>query len=353
MQLAEIRKQIDETDDGIIELLRRRAQLAIEVGHIKRGKGAPIYDPAREAALFRRLTDRPLSPLSAETIRAIYAEIVSACRGLEAVPKVAYLGPEHTFTHQAALRQFGAKCDYIPCRSFNEVFDVVERKGANFGVVAIENSMSGVIPETLDRFAGTELQICADLYLPVRHFLLSKVNLDEIETLHSKPEPFAQCRIWLREHLPNAQIVHEPSTTAAAQAAAERPNAAAIASEAAARAYGLKIIADNIQDTVSNRTRFFVIGSDPAAPTGRDKTSALFATRHKSGALHDALMPFHTHGINLTLIQSRPMHGRLWEYVFFVDFEGHVSDEHVAAAIVDLREACSLVKVLGSYPAAE
>ena len=213
--------------------------------------------------------------------------------------------------------------------------------------------MSGVIPETLDGFADTSLQICADLYLPIRHYLLSKSVLADISVVYSKPEPFAQCRNWLRAHLPNARLVNESSTTAAAQAAAEQPGTAAIASESAARAYGLGILAENIQDTAGNRTRFFVIGPNHASRTGRDKTTLLFSTKHQAGALHDALMPFREHAINLTMIQSRPMRGRLWEYVFFVDCDGHISDEQVQAALADLRAACAFVKVLGSYPAAE
>jgi len=353
MELDESRDEIDALDEQLLELLAKRAGLAKQIGQHKRQQGQPAYDPSREAQILRRLTTQDTSPLPAEAVRAIYQEILSASRALQEPLRVAFLGPEHTFSHLAARQQFGVQAEFVPAAGITDIFTSVERGNCNLGVVPIENSTGGVVPETLDCFLDTSLTICNELYVPIHLYLVANCELDEVTTLYTNPQPLAQCRVWLRENLPRVTIQPTASTAGAAQAAADDPTGAALAPGPAAQAYGLEVLAAAIEDTPNNRTRFFVVSPQMAAPTGRDKTSIVFSTAHHAGALHQALGPLAMHGINMTFIQSRPARGRLWEYVFFVDFEGHHSDEEIQKALQELQEHCPLLKMLGSYPAAE
>ncbi len=351
MSLDELRRRIDEIDDRILELLVERARLAARVGALKEANDTPVYAPDREAALLRRLSGGDVAPLDAEAVEAVFREIISACRGLQRVPAVAFLGPEHTFTHLAARKRFGHRARFVPAGSIVEVFDAVERGNADFGVVPIQNSTEGVVGTTLDSLLETPLHICAEVYVQVNHYLAAAGSLAEVTRVYSHPQVLGQCRRWLHANLPGVEQVATSSSSAAAEAAAADPSIAAICTREAAQAYGLTVLAEKIEDVADNRTRFFVIGDLNVPATGSDKTSLVFSTPHRAGTLHAALGAFAEHGINLTLIESRPARGRLWEYVFFVDFEGHQHDPGPAAALDRLRDFCPLLKILGSYPA--
>lgn len=350
MSLDELRDRIDRTDEQILDLLLERARIAQEIGRIKADKERPAHAPAREAELLAALLSRDLSPLDAEAVAGVFREMISACRALQTPLTVAYLGPEHTFTHAAAQKHFGRSCEFLSQPSIPDVFAAVEHARADLGVIPIQNSTEGVVGATLDCLLDTSLRICAEIYVPVHHYLVARCALDEIRAVISHPQVLAQCRRWLRESLPGTEQIPTSSTSAAAQAAANQEGLAAISPLEAAEAHGLSVLAENIEDLPNNRTRFFVIGDLDPPPTGSDKTSVVFSTPHRAGALHQALAAFAQHGINLTLIQSRPARGKLWEYVFFVDFEGHADDESPARALAELRDYCALLKALGSYP---
>ncbi len=353
MHLDDLRAVIDDLDAKLLDLLRQRAEVVRQIGQCKSEEGRAVLDAAREEVVLRRAAEADAGPLEAQALRAIFAEIISACRALEEPITVAYLGPAYTFTHLAARRRFGSQAAYLDCASVHDVFDAVERGRAGVGVVPIENSLGGAVPETLDHFVTTDLSIIGELYQPIEQCLLANCPLEEITKLQSHPQAYAQCRHWLRENLPGAEIVNQSSTTIAARQAAAEPGSAALGPAEAAEPYGLRVVARAIQDYPDNRTRFFIIGRGAASPTGRDKTSLLFATQHRAGALHEAMTPFRVYGVNMTMIQSRPVPGRLWQYVFFVDVEGHATDSHVARALEDLRATTSNLTVLGSYAAAE
>lgn len=351
MSLDELRRQIDDIDRRIVDLLVQRAEVATRVGELKAGNDTPVYAPEREARLVRRLVDRDLGPLTSESVKAVFGEIVSACRGLQRLPRVGFLGPEHTFSHLAARKRFGHRADVSAQASIPDVFDAVERSQADFGVVPIQNSTEGVVTRTLDCLLETPLEICAEVYVQINHFLATAGSIDEVREVHSHPQVLAQCRRWLRETLPAAEQVSTSSSAAGATAAAADPAVAAICTREAAGNAGLSVLAEHIEDKADNRTRFFVVGDLQVPRTEEDKTSLVFSTPHRAGTLHRAIGAFARHDINLTLIQSRPARARLWEYVFFVDFEGHRDDAGPTAAIGELREWCPLLKVLGSYPA--
>ncbi len=351
MSLDELRRQIDEIDAELVRLLVERGRVAQRVGELKADADAPVYAPNREAELLQRLLDQNLAPLAPEDVEAVFREIISACRGLQRLPRVAYLGPEHTFTHLAARKRFGHRAQFQPRQSIDDIFDSVQREQTDFGVVPIQNSTEGVVGQTLDCLLETPLQICAEEYVQIHHYLAANCAMDDIRRVMSHPQVLAQCRIWLREHLPGVEQVAMSSSAAAARAVADAPATAAICTRPAAEAVGLDILAEQIEDMPDNYTRFFVIGDIEVGPTGRDKTSVVFSTPHRAGALHRALGAFADHDINLTLIQSRPARARLWEYVFFVDFECHRDDPGPRQALDELRGWCPLVKVLGSYPA--
>ena len=349
--IGELRKKIDAIDDSILEILNKRAELVKEVGKVKVHGKSEFYVPNREKEIYERLTRNNKGPFSNESIRAIFREIISASLSLEHPLKIAFFGPQATYTHLAAIKQFGLSADLIPVKSISDVFDEVERGEANYGVVPIENSTEGIVTHTLDVFADSSLQIVAEVVLEISHCLMSKSGrMEDIKKVYSHPQPIAQCRNWLAKNLPNTPVVETSSTAAAAQTVVNDPDAAAIASEFAANIYDLKIVKKRIEDNVNNFTRFLVIGKKSPEKSGADKTSVMFAVKDESGALYRMLEPFSKHNINLTKIESRPMKTRAWEYLFFLDMEGHISEPHVKEAIDELSKICLFVKVLGSYP---
>jgi chorismate mutase/prephenate dehydratase len=353
MSLDDWRSRINDLDNQILNLLNQRAEAALHIGDLKRRQDVPSYAPEREAEIFRRLTARNPGPLPAAAITDVWREILSACRALEEPLAVTYLGPPATFTHQAALQRFGAGASYRPTRSIPEAFDEVERGLAAYGVVPVENTTGGAVSFTLDRLIDSDVVICGELLLEISQHLLSRANdLSGIKRVCSHPQGLAQCRAWLGEHLPDVPTEETLSTSLAAELAAADATVAAIASELAARLYGVPILRPRIEDRGHNATRFLVLGRQPVGPTGRDKTSILFAMRNEPGALYRILEPLARLGINLTKIESRPAKQRPWEYVMFVDFEGHRDTAPVASALDELGKRTLFLKILGSYPAA-
>ena len=352
MNLDDWRSRINDLDNQILRLLNQRAEAVLQVGDLKRRQGAPIYAPEREAEIFRRLTTTNSGPLTAEAIGAIWREVLSASRALEAPMTIAYFGPQATFTHQAALRRFGAAVDYRAKRTIDDVFDDVQRGHADFGVVPVENSTEGAVNVTLDLLIDANVIICGEIRLNISQQLLSRAgDLGEIKRVLSHWQGLAQCRRWLSEHLPNVATEQSLSTAAAAELASADPTVAAIASDLAGELYRVPILRPNIEDNPSNSTRFLVVGRHPSGQTGRDKTSILFAMRNEPGTLYRILEPLARLGINLTKIESRPAKQRPWEYVIFVDVEGHRDTPQVASALSEIGERTLFLKVLGSYPA--
>jgi chorismate mutase/prephenate dehydratase len=353
MNLDDWRSRINDLDRQILHLLTQRAEAALHIGDLKRRQDAPAYAPDREADIIRRLSALETGPLPRAAIEAIWREILSACRGLEGPLTVAFLGPEATFTHQAALLRFGGSAGYRAARSIAEVFDDVERGRADFGVVPVENSTEGAVNVTLDRLIDSDALIAGELYLDITQNLLSRADeLSEIKRVLSHPQALAQCRAWLAEHLRDVLTEEVLSTAAAAEVAASDATVAAIASDLAGRLYGVPVLRARIEDNPHNSTRFLVIGRQPVRPSGRDKTSILFAMRNEPGALYRILEPFVRIGLNLTKIESRPARHRPWEYVMFVDFDGHRDTAAVAAALSEIGARTLFLKILGSYPAA-
>ncbi len=353
MSLDDVRKEIDVVDSELLAALNRRADLVHRVGEIKRESGTEFYAPQREESILRNLAarNRELGGLLNEhALRAIYREIMSASLALEKDLTIAYLGPEHTWTHQAALQKFGASLKYSPQSSIADVFAEVSRGRADYGVVPIENSTEGAVSHTLDVFMDSDLRICAQILLPIEHNLATRCNLDAVVKVMTHPQSLAQCRQWLREHLPTAELVPVSSNTRGAEAAAKEEGVAAICGELAATHYGLRILERSIQDHPDNATRFLVIGKNTSPRTGNDKTSLMFSVQDKAGALYSALEPFNRLRLSLTKIESRPSRRKAWEYVFFVDVEGHCEDAALIEAVTDLRQHCTFVKSLGSYP---
>ena len=354
-QLTSLRAQIDEVDLEILKLLNRRARLVSHIGEIKKRSKRTVYIPSREREIEKRLVQRNEGPFPNEGVRAVFREIVSASRSLERPLRVAYLGPEATFTHLAALKQFGNSADHIARQSIAEVFDAVGRSRADYGVVPIENSNEGAVNHTLDLFAESDLKICAEVLLPISHDLLSRSGrIEDVERVVSHAQAIAQCRKWIERNLANVSLFEVQSTALAAKTAVDDPSAAAIASEFAAELYGLKVIRSKIEDHVNNMTRFLVIGRDMPPPSPNDITSLMFSIKKDEvGALYHVLECFARHGINLTKIESRPMKHQAWEYIFFLDLEAHVSDPAVRKALEEVEKKCFFLKVMGSYPRAE
>lgn len=352
MTLAQLRKEIDRVDTRLIELLNERADLVHEVGELKRANGLAIYAPEREEQLLRSLVRKSKGRLTEGAIRAIYREIMSASLSLEKDLAIAFLGPEATWTHQAARSKFGASVRYEPQTSIRDVFAEVERGRADYGVVPIENSTEGAVNHTLDVFIDSPLKICAQILLPIENNLIASIPREEIKVIYSHPQVFGQCRQWLQQNMPGIDLVEVSSTTRAAELAKGNEQAAALAGKMAAEVYGLEVLEESIQDQADNATRFLVIGTQLCPPTGEDKTSLMFCVRDEPGALFDAIKPFRKCGINMSRIESRPSKRKAWEYVFFVDVQGHSEEETVKSALQELARHCSLVKILGSYPVA-
>jgi chorismate mutase/prephenate dehydratase len=350
MNLPEIRQKIDALDEQLLALLNQRADLVHEVGLVKKRDGSAIYVPEREEQLLRSLAEKNHGRLPEKSIRAIYREIMSASFALEKGLSIAYLGPEATWTHQAARGKFGASVEYAAQPNIADVFNAVERDKADYGVVPIENSTEGAVNYTLDVFADSDLKICAEILLKIENNLIARIQRSEIRKVYSHPQVFGQCRNWLRVNLPNADYVEVSSTTRAAELAASEPNAAALAGKMAAEVYQLDVLEASIQDNPNNSTRFLVIGHTACVPTGFDKTSLMFNVQDKPGSLFAALAPFKELKLNLSKIESRPSKRKAWDYFFFVDVDGHNQDEALVTALEELHRHCSFVKILGSYP---
>ncbi|HTY45632.1 MAG TPA: prephenate dehydratase [Patescibacteria group bacterium] len=353
MKLNQLRKQIDTLDDKIVGLLNRRAGFSLAVARVKRRSGKSAYSPDRETQVLRRVARTNKGPLTPQAVQAVYREIMSSSLALGASLKIAYLGPEATFTQLSALKKFGSQVSYMPCNSISDVFLQVEKGNADYGVIPIENSIEGAVTHTLDMLVDSDLKICSQIMLDVAHNLLARCPKGRIRRIYSNPQVFGQCRIWLQENLPLAEKIEVSSTTRAAQIAAKEKYSAAIASQLAAKVYGLKVIAADIEDSPYNITRFLVIGKTDVPATGKDRTSIVFSIKDKVGALHDMLAPFEKYRINLTKIESRPSKRKAWDYYFFVDLEGHRDEPRVKKAFQELESKCKFLKVLGSYPIGE
>lgn len=348
--LKNLRKKIDELDAKITVLLNKRAQIALEIAGAKKKGRLSIYAPDREQEVLRRLSRLTRGPLTPKALAAIYREIMSASLALEKDLKIAYLGPQASFTHLAAMKKFGSQVGYLPCDSIATVFSEVERGGVDYGVVPIENSVEGAVTHTLDMLVDSDLRIYAQILLDVSHNLLGKCAKNKIKRIYSNPQVFGQCRLWLQRNIPGVELVEVSSTTRAARLASGERSSAAIASSLAAKVYKLKVLAAGIEDSPHNITRFLVISNATASPSGKDKTSVLFSIKDRVGALHDMLLPFAKHRLNLTKIESRPSKKKAWDYYFFVDLEGHIQDARVRRALEELEKKCRFLKVLGSYP---
>ncbi len=351
--LEQLRQQIDQTDNQLHDLLMERARCVLQVGHLKdRTPDAIYYRPEREARIHRRLEARHQGDLPLASLHRIFREIISASLNLEKKLSVAYLGPEATFTHQAALKQFGSSSNMQPLRSIAEVFHEVEVRRADFGVTPVENSAEGVVNHTLDCFIDSPLQIWGEIYLPVTHNLLSReIDIQQVQVIYGQHHALRQCRNWLSQHLPRVQIEEMTSTAEATSLMREKPHSAAIAGVYAADQYGLTVLAEHIEDQANNENRFLVIGHKGLARSGQDKTSLIISFRDQPGFLHRVLGVFAQQKVNLTLIESHPSRKKAWDYLFFVDFEGHQADPPVAAAIKELADLPGIAfKTLGSYP---
>lgn len=356
--LQDFRVKIEQTDREIVRLLNERAAVSVEIGKAKRAAGRDVYDPSRESLVYRHLETLNDGILSEAALRGIFREILSASRFLQTPTTVVFLGPEASFSHQAALAHFGGGIAAIPTVTIPEVFDQVERGRERWGIVPVENSAEGSVKTTLDRLISTPLSIRAEVFLRVRHCLLaSGDDLDAIRKVYSHPQALAQCQTWLRTHLPGVPLVEVESTAGAARRVREDKRAAAVASLLAAETYGLKVLGEGIEDNPANTTRFLVIGPKAekagGGATGRDKTSILFGTPHVPGALQRALTPFADAEINLMRIESFPMRDRIWEYLFFADFAGHVAEEKTQVCLSELKGRTAFLKILGSYPRGE
>jgi chorismate mutase/prephenate dehydratase len=346
-----LRKKIDQIDEKVVALLNDRASLAQKIGYNKTLKNQEVYVPNREKEVLHRVSQLNNGPLPEHAIRAIFREVISASRSLEAPIKVAYLGPEATFTHAAAREKFGSSAELSPAATVAEVFQEVGQGRAVFGVVPIENSTEGVVAHTLDLLVETEVKICAELFLDIHHCLLSRSGeADDIRRIVSHPQALAQCRRWLERNFPRVQIEEVASTAQAALMAAADETVAAICSNVAREVYDLRIVATNIEDHSHNITRFLVIGAKDSRTSGDDKTSVVFSVKDEPGVLHRMLDPFAKSRINLTKIESRPIKDKPWEYMFFIDFKGHKDEARVKKAIQKLEKNCLFLKILGSYP---
>ncbi len=352
MSLDAFRSEIDAVDTKLVELLNQRVKIALQVAEFKKKNNLQVYAPEREELVVAKVLEHNGGPLPAESLRAIYREIIGSSRSMERVLKVCYLGPAGTFTHQAARQRFGSVVDFEGAADIESVFETVSKGQADCGVVPVENTTGGVVIETLDTFMKYDVKICGEMTLEIHQNLLGKCGMGDIRTVCSKPDALNQCRRWLMTNLPHASLLPMSSTTAAAEMARDNEKTGAIASREAAELYGLNILASSIEDQHNNLTRFLILSKNWASPTGRDKTCIMFAIRNDIGALYTMLLPFKRHGINLTKIESRPSRVRAWDYVFFVDFEGHAEDPEAKEALKELEAECRYLQIMGSFPRA-
>ena len=347
-----IRWSLDQVDEELVALLNKRAELARRIGALKEASDSVTFVPARERAVLDHVAASGAGPLPPEAIRGIFQQVIAACRNLEQPVKVAFFGQPFTFTHQAARQRFGVTAVFMPTETIGEVIDLVAHGKVHYGVAPIENSTEGVVRETLDALYRSTLSIADEVNVPVTHALWGSGALEQVTVVYSHWQALAQCRGWLQRHLPAAQVQAAPSTAHAAEMAAGHPEAAAICSVLAAEQVGLNQLAEHIEDSPYNRTRFVVVGPAMSQPSGHDKTSIVFSVKHQAGSLNAALQVLESHGINLTLIESRPTKEMPWEYLFYIDFQGHIADPKVSAAMGALREHCLFLRVFGSYPEA-
>lgn len=352
LDLQSLREQIDYLDAQIVELLNRRAQVVVDVGRIKNASGAPIYAPDREKQVIDRILRLSQGPLPAQSLTAIYRELMSGSFALERRLRIGYLGPEGSYSHAAATAKFGSSVEYCSLSDIRSVFQEVARGHVDLGMVPIENTIGGGIIDTLDAFLDLEMRICAEVQVAIHHCLLGRNAIDSIKAVYSKPEVFTQCRSWLLANGLSDKTVGVASTSKAVELAGREPAAAAIGSNLAGKLYDLPVLVSNIEDNPNNVTRFFVISKQMARPTGDDKTTIMFTTAHKVGALAEVLDVFRRSGVNLTNIGSRPSKLRNWEYYFFVDCEGHAESGNMASAIQEVRQHCLQLSILGSFPRA-
>ena len=350
-KLKELREQIDRLDDELLKLANQRAALAQQIGHLK--EDGVVLRPEREAQVLQRLQKQNAGPLTNAAVARLFTEVMSQCRALEAPLTIAYLGPQGTFTEAAALKRFGSAIQEQSCATIDEVFRAVASEAAQYGMVPVENSTEGAIGRTLDLLMQSTLQICGEVMLPIHQCLLGQHSeLTAIKTVYSHPQSLGQCQGWLNTHLPHAARIPAASNAEAARLAAENPHSAAIAGSQAAALSGLQILVENIEDDANNTTRFLVLGNQQVAPSGNDKTSLVMSTANRPGAVHDLLVPLAKNGVSMTKLESRPARSGLWEYVFYMDIEGHQADVSVAAALAELKQVAAFVKVQGSYPVA-
>ncbi|HSB48825.1 MAG TPA: prephenate dehydratase [Burkholderiales bacterium] len=348
--IPSIRGRIDALDRRLVKLLSARARLAQRIGRLKEGAA---YRPEREAQVLRGILAENRGPLPDAALARLFTEIMSACRALEDSMTAAYLGPQGTFSQEAAVKHFGGLTALAPCSSIDEVFRRVETGAVGYGVVPVENSTEGAIGRTLDLLLSTPAQVCGEIMLPIRQCLMAKRDrLAGIRKIYSHAQSLSQCQQWLARNLPRAERIAVVSNAEAARLAARERSAAAIGPRTAAALYGLKLLARNIEDEAKNTTRFLVIAEHGAAPSGRDKTSLVMSTRNVPGAMHELLTPLAVNQVSMTRFESRPSRTGLWEYVFYVDVEGHQKDPRVERALAELKQKASLLKILGSYPAA-
>lgn len=349
--LQDIRRKIDALDARLVKLISARAKIAQQVGKIK--NGSLVYRPEREAQVLRRVSELNKGPMPGAALRRIYVEIMSACRALEDFLAVAYLGPQGTFSQEAAIRHFGGSIETRSCTTIDEVFKQVETGVTGYGVVPVENSTEGAIGRTLDLLLTTPAKVCGEIMLPVRQCLMSRAkNRAGINKVYSHTQSLAQCQHWLARHLPGAERIAVVSNAEAARLATRDAKSAAIASKTAAELYKLNVLARNIQDESRNTTRFLVLSREDSAPSGNDKTSLIVSTRNAPGAIHDLLSPLAKNGVSMTRLESRPARTGLWEYVFYIDIEGHARDDKVVHALAEVERKATFVKNLGSYPSA-
>ncbi len=350
-ELLKLRNEIDRIDEEILARLAERARCAQRVGEIKRG--VMYYRPEREAQVLRRLAELNPGPLSADAVKTIFREVMSACLGLEQPLRVAYLGPAGTFSESASRKHFGSAPNFLPMGAIDDVFRAVEAGNADYGVVPVENSTEGAVGGTLDLLLANPLKVCGEVRLRIHQQLMSRADgIGAAKRIYSHAQSLAQCHEWLNRNLPHLPRVPVASNAEAARMASEDAESCAIAGDAAAQLYGLNILAPNIEDDPNNTTRFLVIADHDAGPSGQDRTSLVFSTPNRPGAIHGLLEPLARHGVDLSKLQSRPARSGLWEYVFYADINGHREDARVAAALQELNERAAFVKIIGSYPIA-
>jgi chorismate mutase / prephenate dehydratase len=353
VNIPEHRKAIDKLDAEIVKLLNERTKHVLHIGEMKLKAGEEIYVPHRERAVLDRLCRLNSGPITNESLRAIYREVMSSALSLEKTLTIAYFGPEATFTHQAAIRKFGSSLNYSAHKTIADVFAEVARNRADYGVVPVENSTEGVVTHTLDMFVDSDLKVVAQIVMRVQQCLMSKGPKRDIKKLFVHPQSLAQCRAWIQNNLPDVELIETSSNARSAEMASKTRNSAALGGALAAQRYGLDVLEADIQDNSTNTTRFLVLGRQCSPPTGKDRTSIMYSIPHQVGALHTSLAPFRKYRLNMTKIESRPSKRKAWEYFFFVDCDGHYEDKRVANAIADLQKHCTFVKVLGSYPNSE